>query len=159
MLAANRLGVHCGAVDLADGIHPGNKFCSGDLLEELLCNGTGAHASDGLAGGASSATAVVAETVLEVVAEVGMAGPVPLLYIGVVITMLVFVEHDERNRGTGRFPFENAAQDLHLVLFVAGGGHFALSGAPAIQEFLDVLFAKGDACRTAVQHGADGRTV
>ena len=117
------------------------------------------NASDGFAGRAASTAAVVPEPVLEVVAQVGMTRAVPFLDFGVVVAALVFVKDGERNRGSGGFAFENARKDLDLVLFVAGGGHFALPGAAAVEFRLDFFFGDFEACRAAIQDRADGRTM
>ena len=147
------------AVHLADGIHPGDKFRAGHLLQELHRDSTGTNAPDGLACGTPSAATVVAESILQVVTQVGMAGAVPLGNFGVVAAMLVLVEHDERDGRACRLAFEYAAQDLHLVLFVAGRGRLVLAGAPSIQQDLDIVFGEGYACGATVQDGADGRSV
>ena len=83
------------AIDFANGIHPGDDFGAVDLLQEFLGDCTCGNASDGFAGRAASTAAVVPESVLKVVAQVGVARTVPLLDFGVVVAALVFVKDGE----------------------------------------------------------------
>ena len=152
-------GIELRAVHLADGIHPGDKFRAGNLLQKLHGHGAGAHAPDGFARRTPAATAVVAESVLHVVAQVGVPRPVPLCNFGIVAAMLVFVKNRERYRRTRSLALEHAAQYAHLVFFVAGGGRLVLAGSSSIQQNLDVFFGEGEAGRAPVKDRADGRSM
>src|SRR5205823_2301180 len=65
-------------LDVADDAHP----VAG---EQLAGDGAGGHAADGLAGAAAAATPVVAPSVLGVEGEVGVAGPVLVGDVGVIL--------------------------------------------------------------------------
>lgn len=142
------------AVHFADGVDPGDDFGSCHLLQELLGHGASGNTADGFAGGTASTAAVVSKTVLQVVAQVGVARTVPLLDFGVVVAALVFVKDSEGNGCTRCFSFKNARKDANLVLFVAGSGHLVLTGATAVQFGLDVGFVEGESCRATVKDGA-----
>ena len=152
-------GIELRAVHLADGIHPGDKFCAGNMLQQLHGHCACTHAPDGFARRAPAAPAVVAEAVLQVVAQVGMPGAVPLCNLGVVAAMLVFVEHRKRYGRTRSLALEHAAQYAHPVFFLAGGGRFVLARPAPIQQDLDVFFGEGEASGATVKDRANGRSV
>ena len=155
----NFVHVDLGAVHLADGRYPGEDFRARDLVQKDAGDFSAGHAADGLAGGTAATAAVVPEAVLDVVAEVRMSRTVPFGNFGIVTAALVLVEDGEADGCPRRLAFEDARKDFHLVFFGAGGGHFALAGAPAIERFLDVGFADGQACGAPVEHGPDSGTV
>ena len=88
-----------------------------------------------------------------------MARSVPLGDFCIVVAVLVFVENDERNGRAGRLAFENARKNLDLVLFVAGGRHFALAGTSAVQFRLDHGFGDRESGGASVQDGSDSGTM
>src|SRR5262249_213810 len=62
----------------------------------------GGDAGCGLARRGASAAAVVAQSVFEVVGDVGVTGPVEIPYVGIVLRALVDILDQERDRRAGR---------------------------------------------------------
>ena len=159
LIERERVQVGYGAIDSANGRYPREKFCACDCLEECFRDGACGYATDGLAGRTSAPAAVIAETVLEVVAEVCMPRSVPLGNVGIVFAVLVFVKNDERNGRARRFAFENAGKNFHLVLFVTGGRDLALARTPAVQFGLNHLFGNRETCGASIEDGSNGGTM
>ena len=159
LFQGNFVQVDLGTVHLADGRNPGEDFRAGNLVQKDAGDFSAGHAADGLAGGTAATAAVVPESVLDVVAQVRMSRTVPFGDFGIVTAALVLVEDGKADRGPRRLAFEDARKDFYLVFFVARGGHFALAGPSAIERFLDIGFADGQACGATVEHGPDSGTV
>src|SRR5262249_42149149 len=96
--------------------------------DDLARNGAGGHPHRGLARGLASAAAIVAHAVFYVVGVIGMAGPVLILDVGIVLAALIDIIDDERDRRagghllTGRFILEYAREDPDCVGLLTLGG-------------------------------------
>ncbi len=67
----------------------------------------------------SAAAAVIAEAVLGVKGEVGMAGAVFVLDVGVILALLILIAKDDADRGAIGLALEDAGPDFRHVLLVA----------------------------------------
>ena len=88
-----------------------------------------------------------------------MARAEGLQNIAVVLAALVGVLNQQGDGCAGGHALVNAAQDLHLIGFLALGDMAAGAWAAAIQIMLYVGLAQSHAGRTAVDDTADGRAV
>ena len=55
---------------------------------------------------------------------------------------------------TGGKSLESAGKDFYKVIFLPGGGNPGLAGFAPVQIFLNIFFAKGQACGAAVDNNA-----
>jgi len=76
--------------------------------------------------------------------------------VSVVSGTLVCVSDHEGDWSPGCFAFEYAGEDFNEVAFFAGGSVSALSRFPSVEEDLNVFFAEGQSCRTAVNNCSEG---
>ena len=129
------------------------------VAQNLAGDGAGRDPHRGLARRGPPAAAIVADAVFQVIGEVGMARPVALGDVAVVLGPLVDIVDQQRNGRAGRQSLEDAGQDAHLIGLLALGGEARLPRPAAVQKRLDVGLAERDARRAAVHHTADGRTV
>jgi hypothetical protein len=121
----------------------------------------GSHARRGLARGLTAAAAMVADAVFGVVGVIGVAGPVLVLDVGVILRTLIDIVDDKRNGGArrdlfaARFVDEHAGEDFHLVRFAALRGEARLTRPPFVKIGLDVRLGQRHARRAAVDHATD----
>ena len=108
------------------------------LAEDLAGDGAGGDAGRGLARGGAAAAAIVADAVFQIIGEVGMARPVEILDLAIVLRALVLVaDHQAHRRARGQ-ALEHARQDLHLVRLAPLGGEFGGAGLAPVEPVLDV---------------------
>ena len=103
----------------------------------------GRHPRRGLASRGAAAAAIIADAVLGIVGVVGVARPVAVADLGIVLRALVDVLDLERDRGPGRhlpagIVGEDAGQYAHLVWFLALGREPGLARPALVEEDLDV---------------------
>ncbi len=79
--------------------------------------------------------------------------------VAVVLRALVGVLDQELDRGAGRHPIEDAAQDAHLIGFLPLGGIARLAGLALVEPVLDVGLGERQARRHAVDDDPDRRPV
>ena len=96
---------------------------------------------------------------LLIIGVVGMRGTEEAAHVLVVLRVLVVVAHDEPDGAACGFAFEDAAEQFHLVGFVARRGDVALSGAPTVELGLNEVQVDVDAGRHAVDDAANGRAM
>ncbi len=117
----------------------------------------------GLARGLASAAAVVANAVFDVIGVVGVARPVLVLDIGIILGALIDIVDHERDRRSGRhlragrLLDEHAGEDFHRVRLAPLRGEARLARPPLVEIGLDVGLGQRDAGRAAVDHAADRR--
>ena len=102
---------------------------------------------------------MVADAILVVVGEVGMGRTEQTAHVLIVLAVLVGVADKEAYWGAGRLAFEDAAEKLDLVGFLAVGGYVALTWASAVELALDEVDVDVDACWHAVDDTTNGWTV
>ena len=102
---------------------------------------------------------MVADAVLLLVGEVGMRGTIDVPHLLVVLAVLVGVADEEADGRARRSAFEDAAQQLHLVGFLAGRSEMALAGLATGQLALNEIHIDLDARRHAVDDATDACTV
>src|SRR5690606_34422793 len=121
------------------------------------------HPHGRLAGRAATAAARVADAVLGLVGEVGVAGAEGAGDVAIVLRAGVLVLDQDRDRRTrGHRPgavVVRARQDARRVALPALGDEAAAAGPAAVQPRLDVGLGQRDAGRTAVDDAADRRPV
>ena len=129
------------------------------LQQPFFGNRTGGHRGRGQARGRTPAAARVTHAVLLQIRVISVAGPEGLQNVAVVLAALVGVLNQERDRRAGGHALVNAAQDLHLVRFLALGDVPTGAGTTPVQVVLYVGLAQSHAGRAAVDDAADGRAV
>ena len=122
-------------------------------------DGPGGDAHRGLAGAGAAAAAIVADAVLGLVGEVGVARAEQLLDPAVVLGARVLVLDEQADGRAGGQPLEDAGQDPHPVGFAPLGGVPALPRAAAVELALEVGLAQCQPRRDPVDHAADRRPV
>ena len=130
---------------------------------DLARDRAGRHARRGLTRRLASAAAVVAQAVFDIVSVVGMARPILVLDVRIVLRALVDILDHERDRRAGRdlraarLVDEHAGEDLHRVGFLPLRGVARLAGPPLVEIRLDVGLAERNARRRSIDHAADRR--
>src|ERR1700730_997119 len=98
----------------------------------------------GLARRLPAAAAIIAQAVFDVVSVIGVAGPVLVLDVGIILRALIDIVDDERDRRSGghllaaSFVDEHAGQDFDRVRLLALGGEPRLAGPALIAIGLGV---------------------
>ena len=132
---------------------------------DLACDGACRHAHRGLARRLPPSSAIIAQAVFDVVGEVGVARPVLVLDVGIILGALIDIIDDERNWRPGRhlraarFVDEDARQDAHRIRLLALRGEARLARPALVEPGLDIGFRERNARRAAVDHAADRRPV
>ena len=125
------------------------------VASSFLAMAAGGDPADGFAGAGTAAAAVVAEAVLGVEREVGMAGAVLVLDVAVIAAALVAVaEEDADGRAVG-LALEDAGPDFRHVFFLALRDDLRLARPAAAQVGQQVLHAQRQARRAAVDDARD----
>src|SRR5262249_35142714 len=119
-------------LDVAQHAHP-------LLSQQLLRDGAGGNTTDGLARRRPAAAAVVAETVAGVEGEIGVAGAILGLDVGVILAALVGVAEQDADRRAVGAALEDAGPDLRHVLLLALGHDLRLPRPAAAQVRQQVL--------------------
>ena len=88
------------------------------LGQKLLGDGPGGDPADRFAGAGSAAAAIVAEAVLGVEGEVGVAGAILVLDVAVIAAALIGVAKEDADRGAVGLALEDAGPDFRQVLFL-----------------------------------------
>lgn len=70
--------------------------------------------------------------------------------VRIILTLLIGVKNDNRNRGTCAFSFKDAGKNLKLVLFFPLGGNLGLTRLAPLHLRADECLIYLYACRTAV---------
>ena len=132
---------------------------------DLAGDGAGRDPHGGLARRLAPATPIVAQPVFDVVGVIGVARPVFVLEVGIILRALVDILDQKPDRGAGRhlragqLVGEHAGEDLDLVGLLPLGGEARLARPPLVEIGLDVGLGQRDARRAAVHHAADRRPV
>ncbi len=154
--------VPAGAVDRVRP-HLDESAADPDVGDDLAGDGACRDARGGLPRRGAAAAAVVADAVFDVVGEIGMSGPVPVLDLGIVLRALVDILDQERDRRACRDLFaaalvdEDAGQDLDLVGLAPLGREPRLAGPAPVEVGLDIARRERDQRRTAVDDAAERR--
>ena len=127
--------------------------------QEFLGDGPGGDPADGLAGAGPAAAAVVAQAVLGVEGEVGVAGPILVLDVAVIAAALVAVAEEDADRGAVGHALEDAGPDFRQVLFLALRDDLRLPRPAAAQVGQQVLDAERQTGRAAVDDDEVARAV
>src|SRR5579862_9979136 len=96
---------------------------------------------------------------------VGVAGPILVLDVGVILRALIDIVDEERDRRAGRdllprrLVGENARDDPNSVRLLPLRRETRLSGPTPIKVRLNIGLGERKARRTAVHHAADRRSV
>ncbi len=141
--------------------HLHERAAHGDARHDLARDRARRDPHRRLARGLAAAAAIVAHAVFDVVGEVGVAGAVFVLDVGIILAALIDIVDDERDRRAGRhlsaggFVKEHAGQDLDLVRLLALRGEARLARPAAVEIGLNVGLIERDARRAAVDHAAD----
>ena len=112
-----------------------------------------------------AAAAIVAHAVFDVIGVVGVAGPILVPDVGIILRALVdIVDHQPDRRAgrhlrAGRLVDEHAGEDPDLVGLLPLRGEARLARPPLVEIGLDVGLGQRDARRAAVDHAADRRPV
>ena len=112
--------IRCGPIATSAAAH---RHARHDLARHRA----GGDPRRGLARGGASAAAIVAQAVFGVIGVVGMAGPVEIADVGIVLGALIDIVDHERDRRTGRHRLagrivgDHAREDFDLV-GLAGAG-------------------------------------
>src|SRR5262249_55054677 len=117
------------------------------------------HPARRLAGRGTAAAAVVADAVLDPVAEVGMAGAELVLDVAVVFRTLILVLDQQTDRRSCGFAFEHAGENPDPVALAPLGHEARLARPAAVQPGLNVGLGKGDQRRGAIDDAADRRSM
>jgi hypothetical protein len=130
---------------------------------------SGGDARSGFAGRGASAAAIVPHAIFGVIGIVGMAGPVAVADLAIVLRALVGVLDHQRDGRAGRHRaakyfkcpvvLEDAGEDLHRVRLLALRDEARGAGAAFVQELLDEGFIQRQAGRAAIDHTSEGRPV
>ena len=142
------------SADLDDGA-PDRHACTQDLLRD----GAGGHARRGLPRAGPSAAPVIADAVLRVVGEVGMARAIDVLDRAVVAAARVFVLDHQCDGRAGGLALEHAGEDAHGVGFAPLGHEAGRAGPAAVERGLDIGLGERNTRRHAIDDAADGRPV
>src|SRR4029079_17345871 len=117
----------------------------------------------GLARRGAAAAAPVADAILGLIGEVGVAGAVLVPHVAVVFRARIDVLYLERDRRAGGQElaalFEHAGENLHRIRLAPLGGEARLARPPLFHVGLDLGLRDRDARRAAVDHAADGRSM
>ena len=161
---ADLVPVPFGAVDLVRA-HLHQRAAHVHLGQDLARDGAGGDPHRGLARRRAPAAAIVAQAVLGLIGEVGVARAKLVLDVGIVLRALVGVLDQERNRRARRHlraglrMRHHAGQDLHRVRLLPLRGEARLAGPAAIEVALDVGLGQRDQRRAAIDHAADRNPV
>jgi hypothetical protein len=147
--------------DVGDLGDPGDDLDAVQAGQEVLGEGAGGDAADGLAGGGPAAAGDGAQAEFGVVGVVGVRGSVELGEVVVVVAAGVAVADQHGDRGAeGELGFGlEAAQDLDLVGLLARAGELALAGAAAGHLGGDAGEGEGVAGGAAVDDHAEAAAV
>ena len=127
--------------------------------QNLLRDCAGGHAHRRLPRAGPPAAPVIADAVLRVVGEIGVAWAVRLLERAVVAAPRILVLDHERDGRAGGLALEDAGEDAHGVGLAPLRDEAGGAGPPPVERGLYVGFGKRDTRRRAVDHAADGRAV
>ena len=136
-----------------------------DPGDDLAGDGAGGDPRGGLARRRPPAAAIVADAVFGVVGVVGVAGPVLVPDLAVVLRALVDVLDEHGDRGSGRhLPAglvvrHDARENARLVRLPPLGGEARRPGPAAVELGLDVGRLERQTRRAAVDDAADPRPV
>ena len=162
-IVADLVPVPARAIDFVRA-HLHQRAAHAHARHDLSRDGAGGDAHRRLARRGSAAAAIIVDAVFDVVGVAGVAGPVLVLDVGIVLRALVDVLDQERDRRAGRHLAavvigEDAGQDLHRVRLLALRGEARLAGPALVEIALDVGGLERDQRRAAVDHAADRRPV
>jgi hypothetical protein len=106
------------------------------------------------------AAAVIADAVLRPIGVVGVPGAEFVLDVGIILTPLVDVLDDQRNRRPGRHLLavivrEHTRCDAHLVRLAPLGRESRLARPAPIEEMLDVPLRQRNLRRTTIYNAAN----
>ena len=133
--------------------------------DDLTGDGAGRDAHRRLARRGAAAAAIVADAVFDVIGVVGVAGPVLVLDVGIILRALVDIVDHQPDRGAGRhlhavaLAGEDAGDDADLVRLLALRGEARLARPAAVEIALDVGLGQRDQRRAAIDDAADGRAM
>ncbi len=103
------------------------------LAEHAPGDGSRRHPHRRLPGARAAAAAIVADAVLRLVGEIGVAGAESVLDRRVVLGAGVLVDDQQADRRAGGQPLEHAREDLHPIRLPPLSGEARLARAPAIE--------------------------
>jgi hypothetical protein len=109
----------------------------------------------------AAATAIIAQAVLHVVRIIGMARPIFVFDVGIILRALIDIVDDERDWRTGRdlqsrlFVQKDTGQDPDRIGFLPLSREARLARTATIEVRLDIAFAERNAGRTTVDHATD----
>ena len=124
------------------------------LGQQFLGDGPGRHPADGFARAGAAAAAIVAEAVLGVEGEIGMAGTILVLDVAVILAALVGVAKQNADRGAVGLALEDAGPDFGHVFFLALRDDLRLPRPAAAQVGQQIVHAQRQAGRAAVDDDA-----
>ena len=108
------------------------------FFQPFFSDCSGGNTCGGLAGGTSTAAAIVACTVFVPVGVIGVTRAETGGDIAIVFAALVGITDQEGDGGAGGFTFEYAGEDFDLVGFAALGNVAAGAGFAPVEIGLDV---------------------
>src|SRR5690606_54037 len=85
-----------------------------DVMQNFAGDAAGGDAHRGFARGGAPAAAIIADAVLRLIGEVGMAGAVLLGDFRIILGALIDILDDEADRRAGGHAFEHAGDDFDL---------------------------------------------
>src|SRR5665213_2699996 len=144
--------------------HLNERGAHGEAGHDLARDGAGGNARGGFARRGAPTATIIVNAVFDVVSVAGVAGPVFVLDLGIVLRALINVLDQQHNRRTGGHLLavlagEHAGHDLYRVGLLALGGEPRLAGPALVEMLLDILDGERNPRRTAVDHAADRRPV
>lgn len=148
-------GGHGNVVDTGD-IGPDVHAAGG---QDFAGNGGGGDSRGGFPGRRTAASLGVTVSVFGLVGKVGVGGPEFLPHLVVGFGLLVAIGDIEADGRSGGAALVNPGEDFDLILLVALGNDFGLSGATAIQFFLQIAFFQGKIRGATIHDGSEGRTM
>ncbi len=129
------------------------------MLQPFLGDGSRAHHRCRQTCRRAATAARIANPVFMPISVVSMAGTKGIGNIAVILTALVFVADQQRNRRPRGFALVHAGQDLHRIGLLALRNVARGAGFAAIQFRLDVVRRQHHARWAAVDDAADGGPV
>src|ERR1019366_6763535 len=145
-IIADLVPVPARAVDFVR-THLDERAAHGQAGHDLARDGAGSDPRRGLARRGAPAAAIIGDAVFDVVGVAGVAGPVFVLDVGIVLRALIDIldqQHDRRAGGdlAAVFAGEHPGHDLSRVRLLPLRREARLAGPPLVEITLDVGFGQ-----------------
>src|SRR5439155_7220513 len=129
--ALDGIKIHVGD-DPLDLFHEGEHLDAVTFAQDLLCDATGGHATNGLARAGASTALPVADAEFRLIRVIGVGGPKFRRHLRIRFGTRVLVFNPHTDGSAERFAFESAGQDLDDVALLARGDNSRLTRPAAI---------------------------